>query len=261
MYRSYEFTFADTPASLYGMFVADIGSKKHSDNDFGNKANIVEMRIANRIGPLHFGVRYHDKPLTFSLIFGSKERMDRYQIQEVANWLTGYQNYQWLTIDQPDIEHIQFKCIIESLTPISVGWFPVAFEANVRCDCPYGYSYPFKETISVSGIENYRFYCDSTIREVTRPELRIEVASGCTNFSIENKTLGLAMRFSGLPAGGIVILADTENEILQDERKEYDPYDFFNFEFLELASGDNELVIVGNGTVTISGRYLYNVGA
>ena len=44
MYRTYEFTFADTPASLYGMFVADIGSNKHNNNDFGNQANIVETR-------------------------------------------------------------------------------------------------------------------------------------------------------------------------------------------------------------------------
>ena len=103
MYRTYEFTFADTPASLYGMFVADIGSNKHNNNDFGNQANIVETRIANRITPLHFGVRYHDQPLSFTLIFGSEQYMDRYQLQEVSNWLTGYQEYQWLSIDQPDM--------------------------------------------------------------------------------------------------------------------------------------------------------------
>ena len=40
MYRTYEFTFADTPASLYGMFVCDFGSKKHSDNAFGNVVDI-----------------------------------------------------------------------------------------------------------------------------------------------------------------------------------------------------------------------------
>lgn len=50
MYRTYEFTFADTPASLYGMFVCDFGSKKHSDNAFGN-AEVTETRKTSLIRP------------------------------------------------------------------------------------------------------------------------------------------------------------------------------------------------------------------
>ena len=261
MYRSYEFTFADTPASLYGMFVCDIGSKSHSDNEFGNKANIVETRIANRITPLHYGVRYHDEPLRFTLIFASEQYMDRYEIQEVSNWLTGYQEYQWLSIDQPDMEHIQFRCLIESLTPVSIRWLPIAFEAKVVCDCAYGYSHPFKEEISVNGRTRYRFYNDSTIRENFRPEVRTELASGCKDFTITNETTGTVVQFKGLPGGGITILMDNENEVLQDSNSVYDLYDYFNFQFFELASGDNQLVFEGSGKVVISGRYLYNVGA
>ncbi|MCI9433383.1 phage tail domain-containing protein [Oscillospiraceae bacterium 50-58] len=261
MYKSYEFTFADTPASIYGMFVCDIGNKSHSDNEFGNKANIVEKRIANRITPLHYGVRYHDTPLTFTLIFGSEEYMDRYQIQEVSNWLTGYQDYQWLSIDQPDMEHIQFRCLIQSLTPISIRWLPIAFEAKVICDCPYGYSYPFEERIPVNGTINHRFYNDSTIKENLRPEVQIILASGCKNFSITNLTTGTFMEFSALPNGGITIIVDNENEIVRDSYGQYDLYEHFNFQFLEFASGDNQLVITGSGTVVINGRYLYNVGA
>ena len=261
MYRTYEFTFADTPASLYGMFVADIGSNKHNNNDFGNQANIVETRIANRITPLHFGVRSHDQPLSFTLIFGSEQYMDRYQLQEVSNWLTGYQEYQWLSIDQPDMEHIQFRCLIQKLTPISVGWLPIAFEAQVLCDCPYGYSYPFEERIQINGTTGYRFYNDSTIKENLKPDLKIELAAGCTNFAITNKTTKQTLRLSGLPAGGLQILIDNENEVMVEKTDGYDLYSFFNFQFFEVASGDNELIFDGSGTVTISGRYLYNVGA
>lgn len=261
LYNTYEFTFADTPASIYGMFVCDIGSKKHTDNEFGNKANIVEKRIPNRITPLHYGVRYHDEPLTFNLIFGSEDYMDRYQIQEVSNWLTGYQEYQWLSIDQPDMEHIQFRCLIQSLTPISIKWLPIAFEVKVVCDCPYGYSYPFEEKIQVNGKSNHRFYNDSSIRENLRPEMKIIIESGCRNFSVENKSTGALMEFKELPSGGITIIVDNENEILSDADGEYDLYEFFNFQFLDFLSGDNQLVIAGNGTVIINGRFLYNVGA
>lgn len=263
LFNSYEFTFADTPASLYGMAVYDIGDKSHKDNGFGNTANIVERRIANRITPLHYGVRYHDAPLSFTLIFGSEDYMDRYQIQEVSNWLTGYQDYQWLSIDQPDMAHIQFRCLIRSLTLISVGWLPIAFEANIVCDCPYGYSYPFEERIETECVEDegYILYNDSTIHDRLKPDVKIVLPPGSRNFSIINQTTDETIQFASLPAGGVTILMDNENEILCEADGKCDLYDYFNFQFFSLVSGDNHLSFSGVGTVIISGRYLYNVGA
>lgn len=243
------------------MFVCDFGSKKHSESSFGNAANIVETRLPRRITPLHYGVRYYDKPLEFSLIFGAEQEMDRYQFQEVSNWLTGYQDYQWLNIEQPDMEHILYRCLIQSLTPIHVNWIPYAFEAKVVCDCPYGYSYPFSTTIPVNGVTKYRFYNDSTIKDNLLTQVRIEPDLNCRSFTITNKTAGTTTKFTDFPAGGTTILIDNENEIVTDESEEYDLYEFFNFQFFELVSGDNELILEGDGRVTISGRYLYNVGA
>lgn len=261
MYKAYDFTFANTPAAMFGMFVCDLGSKKHSDIAFANQANIVETRLPRRVTPLHYGVRYNDQPLQFTLIFGAERELDRYQFQEISNWLTGYQDYQWLSIDQPDLVHVQFRCLIQSLTPISVQWLPVAFEAKIICDCPYGYSYPFEEVISMNGTTNFRFYNDSTIKDPLKPEMKIELDANCTNFSVTNKTTGVAVRFSGLPAGGLIIQIDNENEVIYDSTEIHDLYDCFNFQFLNLVSGDNDLVFEGIGKVTISGRYLYNVGA
>ncbi len=261
MYKTYEFTFAGESACMHGMFVCDIGGKKHGDNRFGNVANIVETRLPNRITPLHFGVRYHDEPLSFPLIFGSEQYLDRYQLQEISNWLTGYQDYQWLSIDQPDMDQIRFRCLIRELTPISVGWLPVAFEAKVICDCPYGYSYPWEKTFNVNGTLRTTFYNDSTIRDHLKPNLTIRLNQGSSSFSVTNRTTGTVMSFGGLPSGGITIIADNENGVLREENGEYDPYDYFNYQFFDLASGDNDLVFEGSGSVTISGMYLYNVGA
>lgn len=151
MFKSYEFTYAGMPASMFGMYIADMSSNKHSANSFGNKANLVETRLANRVAPIHYGVRYNDSPLSFTLIFGADHKLDRYEMQAVSKWLTGYQEYQWLSIDQPDMEHIQFRCLVQELTPIHLSWVPMAFEAKIICDCPYGYSYPFAKTYQISG--------------------------------------------------------------------------------------------------------------
>lgn len=262
MYNSYEFTYAGIPSSTHGMFVCDIGNQRHEDNPFGNRANIVEKRIAKRISPIHYGVRYHDEPLSFSLIFGGDHGMDRYEMQAVAKWLTGYQEYQWLTIDQPDLAHVQFRCLIQSLTPISAGWMPVAFRADILCDCPYGYSHPFSQSYQINGGTTIRIYNDGTCREPISPALDISVYPGCTAFSLENKTTGDgAMMFSGLPGRALDISVDNENGVITEEQAGLDMYDYFNFQFLTLAPGDNEITCHGQGEITVSGRYLYNVGA
>lgn len=246
---------------MYGMFVCDFGNNKHGDNPFANKANIVETRIANRVKPLHYGVRYNDEPLTFNLIFGAEEVMDRYQIQEVAKWLTGYQEYQWLSIDQPDLDHIQFRCLIQSLTPISVRWLPMAFEAKIICDTPYGYSYPFEQKITINGETPFRFYNDGSSRELLKPIMEVALEEGCTNFSVTNRNTDETMSFTNLPAGGLHITIDNENGVITESTDGYNMYDYFNFVFLGMESGDNMLVFDGVGEVIIKGRYIYNIGA
>lgn len=260
MFQACEFTYAGVPASMYGLFLADIGSKSHGDNSFGNKANIVETRIARRVRPIHFGVRYHDDPLKFNLIFCGEEPMDRYQLQEIADWLTGYQDYKWLTIDQPDLEHIRFRCLIQSLTPVSVGWFPVGFEAQVVCDCPYGYSYPFQKKVQMSGTAKLDFHNYTTAHIMLKPELRVTLYQGCTEFKARNLTSGEELSLSGLPSAGCSFVIDNENGILTAQDGA-DLYKGFNYRFFSLTRGNNKLEFVGNGEVSISGMFLYNVGA
>lgn len=260
MFQACEFTYAGKPASMFGLFLADIGSKSHGDNSFGNKANIVETRIARRVRPIHFGVRYHDEPLKFNLIFCGEEPMDRYQLQEVSDWLTGYQDYQWLTIDQPDLEHMRFRCLIQSLTPVSVGWFPVGFEAPVVCDCPYGYSYPFQKTVTLSGAAKLNFHNYTTAHERLKPEMRVTLQQGCTEFKARNLTTGEELSLSSLPSSGCSFVIDNENEIIT-VKDGTDLYKGFNYQFFSLERGGNKLEFVGSGEVKISGMYLYNVGA
>lgn len=272
MYLAYDFTFAGISASEYGLSVCDIDNKKHSANAFGNVANIVEERVAGRIQPLHFGVKYHEKPLTFNLIFAAEKYLDRYDMQRVSMWLTGHQQYQWLTIHQPDMMHMRFRCLIQKLTPIHVGWYPIAFEAEVVCDCPYAYGKEF-ETELGSGV----FYNESTCREPLRPKLEITVPSGCAKFSILNSTTGKTFSFGAatpLPGGAMTITVDNENCIIEATQTGgtlsgiYDYFDFSNG-FFELVPGKNDLVISAQDeeekdlvtAVKMTGRFLYNVGA
>lgn len=146
MFNCYEFTFDGESSAMYGLMVYDIGGRGQSDVSFGNKASIVETRTNNRIQPIYFGTNYHSKPLEFKLVFGAERELDRYELEDIAYWLTGRKEYKWLSIGQQDMEQLQFRCMVTELTPISHGWLPVAFQATIQCDCPYAYSYPFESS-------------------------------------------------------------------------------------------------------------------
>lgn len=262
MLNTYEFTFAGESSVMYGMFVADFGNQTQDVVSFGNVANIVETRTSARVRPIHYGVKYNEKPLQFKLVFGSDRPLDRYEMENVAMWLTGHQSYQWLTIGQEDLEHVAFRCIVKQLTPIMNGWLPVAFEAEIVCDCPYAYGLPFENTYTISGETSILFRNNSSVREYVKPKLMIHLKGGESEFSICNKSdNGRTFQLSGLPPTGMDITVDTDTCVMSEATGEYNPYDYCNMNFFRLVPGDNELVIMGDGTLSISGRLFHNMSA
>ena len=261
MFNSYEFTFAGESCFQYGLMIYDIDGHSQSDVAFGNTADVIETRTLNRIQPIHFVVNYHDSPLEFQLVFGAEDYLDRYELENIAYWLTGHQQYQWLSIDQPDLDRVQFRCLITELTPISIGWLPIAFEANVLCDCPYAYGYPFDKQYTISGETSILFRNESSVREYLKPSISFVPSSGTTSLSIVNKNDGdREFLLEGIPSSSKVAI-NNNNGIIQEENYGYNLYDGFNLNFFRLVHGDNNLVVNGNGCLTISGRFLYNVGA
>lgn len=267
MFKTYEFIFAGMPSSMYGLMVCDFSGNSHSNNPFGNKAEIIETRIPGRVRPLHYGVNYNEEPLSFKLVFGSDKELDRWNLQEIAQWLTGYQQYQWLQIEQPDLAHVEFRCLITELKPISVGWVPYAFEATVQCDCAYAYGHPFEYNETVDGNSEIYILNDSTVRQCIWPELEITVGEDITEFSITNESdlnyEGEPRVFSleGIPTGGATVYVNNENNIIRDVTYGTNLYDGFNDHFFRLVPGDNILKIKGTGNLKIAGRFIYNVGA
>lgn len=262
MFNSYEFTFAGQSSAMYGVMLYDFNGTGQGAVSFGNKASVVESRTTGRVRPLHFGVNYHDKPLEFKLVFGALEPIDRYQMEDIAMWLTGHQDYQWLTIDQPDLDRVTYHCLITELRPLHHGWLPVAFEANVLCDCPYAYGFPFHYQYQASeeGV-NTVIRNDGSAREYIRPKLTYRPVNG-GSLSIVNHSDGdREFRIDDIPTGELNIVIDNENGIIQETTAGHNLYDGFNLNFFRLVHGDNQLTIKGSGAISVDGRLLYNVGA
>lgn len=261
-FNAYEFSFNGESSYQYGLMIYDFGSTGQGNVGFGNQASIVETRTNTRIQPLHFGVNYHQKPLEFKLVFGAEEPLDRYEMENIALWLTGHQQYQWLSIEQPDLELVQFRCLITKLTPLMHGWLPVAFEANVLCDCPYAYGYPFEKQYVIRGETNILFRNNSSVREYIKPFISFRPTSTTTKLSIVNQDDdGREFLLDGIPRSASTITIDNLNGIIQESPGNLNLYDGFNLNFFRLVHGDNNLIVNGNGALTISGRFLYNVSA
>lgn len=260
MFSSYEFSFDGESSAMYGLMIYDIGGRGQNEVSFGNKASIVEAKTTGRVQPLHFGVNFHESPLEFTLVFGSMKELDRYEMEDVALWLTGYNEYRWLSIDQPDMELMQFRCIVTQLTPIFHGWLPVAFEATIRCDCPYAYSYPFSKQYVVDSKDSILFRNESSVREYVKPVLTFSPSPGTTSLSIINESdNGREFRLDNIPAGSIVEI-DNNNGIIRDIGPyKSNLYPGFNLNFFRFVQGDNKINVSGSGILTINGRYLYNV--
>lgn len=247
---------------MYGLMIYDFNGNGQGNVSFGNQASIVETRTNLRVPPLHFGVNYNQNPLEFKLVFGAENPLDRYELENISMWLTGHQQYQWLSIDQPDLEWVQFRCLITKLTPLAHGWLPVAFEANVVCDCPYAYGYPFEKQYTINGETKILFRNNSTVREYVKPHISFRPASGTSKLSIVNRNdWDREFLLSGIPASVSNVEIDNLNGIIQDTTSQSNLYGGFNLNFFRLVHGDNNLVVTGNGTLTISGRLMYNVSA
>lgn len=262
MFNAYDFTFAGVPSSMYDLMIYDFDGTSQSDVAFGNQADISETRINQRIQPIHYGVNYHDDPLEFKLVFGAQHPLSRYDLENISMWLTGYQDYQWLTIEQPDLEHVQFRCLVTTLKPIASGWLPYAFQATITCDCPYAYGYPFEFSYAISGETEITFWNESTVHDYLKPTLTFVPDSGVTEVSIVNESDNdREFQITDMPSSDLVIVVDNTNGIITEETFNYNLYGGFNLNFFRLLPGANTLIVTGDGTLTISGRFLHNVAA
>lgn len=261
MFDAYEFTFAGESSEVYGVHLYDFGGQGQKAVSFGNNATISETRTANRVQPIHYGVNHHASPLEFTLVFGSMDKeLDRYEMEDIALWLTGRNDYEWLTIGQEDLEDVRFRCIITQLTPIHHGWLPYAFEATVRCDCPYAYGFPFEKQYTINGTTNILFQNEGSCREYFKPLLTFSPQANTRTLRIVNNSDGgRTSEINNLPSG-VSFTVDCNSGIISSANGQ-NLYRGFNMVLPRFIHGDNSLTVTGNGTLTISGSFLYNVAA
>lgn len=260
------FVFNDVPCDEYDLMLYDVGGTSGSTGKFASGVSILEDKTAYRYKPFFYGVKIEDK-LKFQLVFGVNEsRLDqglyfsRDELEAIATWLTGHDKYMWLYIEQDDLKQIGYHCIITGLELIEFGLVPYALKATVECDSPYAYLPPQIFEYDIAGSSTIKIFNDSGHNGYYMPKL--EIYPYTSIFKIKNITdNNRELSFISIPTSVTKISVDNELEIVSFYNEGINPYKYFNFKYLRLLRGQNELEISGHGKLRIICKFPVNVGS
>ena len=258
------FSFNGRSCEEFGLMLYDFNNVSQGDSKFAEQS-LQEERIPGSYKTLFYDAQ-HDKPLEFKLVFGvgeyeanEQEPIDRYEMQVIASWLTDHREYGWLSIDQPDMEGIRYRCIITDLQTIEFSGNKWAFQCTAHCDSPYGYMLPKSYFFEVDGTSEVTIRSRSSMNDAYLPLIEIDLTSG-SDFSVVNATDGgRAFTLADLPKGCGVITVDGERGLLSCNSG-LNLYNCTNFKWPRLVRGDNKLTLTGHGTVKFTCQYPVLVG-
>lgn len=262
------FSYNRVPCEKYGLRIYDIDNEKNEAAPFASAGELQTDVIPSKGRTFLYG-RTYENPLEFNLVFGldplmltTDEHLDRYEIDAIANWLTGTDEYQWLDVEQADLEMVRYHCVISELEPIQLSWLPWAFSAKVVCDSPYCYTYPLKFHYSCNGTTDIKLISRSTINQLYYPKLKIQL-NGSNDISIVNQSCGnTEFKFSGLPQDYfLTITVDNDLCKITSSDSSYENlYQYFNFNWLPLKRGTNRLKVTGNCILDFTCEFPMNFG-
>lgn len=262
------FSYNRVPCEEFGLRIFDIDGNDNEATPFASAGELQTDVIPSKGRVFLYG-RTYENPLEFNLVFGldplmlkMHEHLDRYEMDAIANWLTGSNQYQWLEIEQPDLEVIRYRCVFSELEPIQLSWLPWAFTAKVTCDSPYGYMFPQNFHYPCNGTTSIGLISRSTINRLYYPKMKIQL-NGSNTISIVNKSCNNEeMKFTGLPQNYfLTISVDGELGKIESSDSSYSNlYKYFNFNWLPLKKGMNKLEVKGNCILDFICEFPVNCG-
>lgn len=259
------FIFDDIPCEQFDLMIYEVGGLEDDEAAFASSGEIVEETVGRRWKPYFYSVK-QEKKLEFEIVFGVNQRridsgryLDRYEIAEVAAWLTGHTSYKWLMIDQEDMEHVRYRCMITSLSSITYGNLPWAMRATITCDSPYAYMPEYVEEHLIDGSQTVMFNNVSSINGYYYPIIEFLPDGGqdlfIENITDRNRTFSLI----DIPESISLVTIDNDRCIISNDQ-DLNLYANCNYRFLRLKRGYNHLNIIGNGTLRIRCVFPIDIG-
>lgn len=256
-FEAYDFIFRGIPSERYGLKIGYVDSSV-KDTNLGSNVSIVEDKVRRNPVPYFYGTEI-TPPLSFDMFIFSEEDLDAFDRQAIGQWLFGRQNYEFLQIEQADMESIFYNAILMNPQNWNVGNRKFAIRFTVRCDSPFAWTDEITQTFTINGVTNitYRNYSDS--HEYYYPQIVYTNTTGNSISIVNNSDNGREFNVSALSPGEVLTI-DNNLQIFETSVGENRLNDF-NFKWLRFNTGYNSLVATGNGTLQITARFPKKVGA
>lgn len=275
-FTAYEFTFNGRSCREFGLILCDFNRSDREGGTHTSSGKPQVETIFRQHRSLLRGVEDEDKlsfPLSIGLCPDRIDRgqfLDRFEIETISSWLTGHRGWGWLTIDQNDLSHVRYRCIITELKEISSGWDTYGFNCTVQCDSHYAYMFPQEYKYHCNDTLSIDFFNRSSMNAPYFPAFAIEPL-GSGGVSIVNQSLGVVgpafgniayvngVKLSPLPSLAQLKIGLDENGVLTNSDG-LNLYPYYNFERLGLVRGNNKLVVTGKCDLTIRCEFPVDVG-
>lgn len=253
-----------------GLVLFSFDSHKQEATSFSSNLSILEDRIDGRYRSLFYGGTINE-PLTFTMVLCAREDraqrnepFDRWDLQKISSWLTGHTTYKWLSIVQPDMEDVRYRCVCSDLQAVEVTDSKWGFSCKVTCDSPYAYLTPrtYSWIANESAIGNV--FSESSCNTPYSPLLTISGHSGGTlSLQIENSEEVTLFKMTNVPSNIGNLNIDCENGIVTSSSG-INPYQYIeygsSFRFPRFARGNNKITFTGKATFTFVCEWPVNVG-
>lgn len=262
-----EIIFDGVPGMKYDLMLYDIGSNRQSDSvNLTSAGKPIEDRISKSPTSLLYGVE-DNEPLSFQIVLAaSPDRLerripyDRFEIEAISSWLTGHQTWKTLKIVQPDLSQTRYRCLITDCKQISYGNLPWAFSCTVTCDSPYAYrSTQESEYVCGVGQTDILLRNRSSYNGLYYPMVEIILQDSRAIEIVNRSNKNFSFKFENLPSPVHKIVVDNQSKVITNDA-DLNIYGCFNFGYLGLVRGDNNLTVVGPCSLKFICDFPINVG-
>lgn len=245
-FYSTNFVFRNVPSETYNLYLSTPdGGETMSPGS--SDTQIIEQKVYRKSTPYFYGAEL-SPILEFPITITTPTELTEWDTALIQKWLFGHKEYSKLQIVQEDTSDAYFNCMLVRPQIMKVGNIIRGFNCTVRCDAPWGWTFPKTLTYNytVSDVNaSIRLNNLSDDNEYNYPEIEFTLNALGGDFSIINTSESNRLfSFTGLQANEIMTV-NNELEIISSSNGLL-RLSNFNRKFLRLIPGYNILTVLGN---------------
>lgn len=254
-YEGLQFIFDGVPSQRYGLTLAKFDSSSYRYKG-GSDVEVTTFKAPR--SPRQQIQRIEETGvLEFDLEMFSDHPLQSYEVNAIATWMFGQNEYKKLIIQSPDYSGIYFNCILNNREDIAIQNGTNGFKFTVQCDA--GGAWTNVKTRSYTSPATISVINKSALNDYTYPDVEINISSGTTAISLINTTdsatRATTFTLSSASSGETLKIDGASGEISSSISVNH--LAEFNKVYPRLKRGNNSIIVSATGGSVTSINFLF----